>query len=197
MPKETFLRLEKDKKQKIEQALFHEFSRVTFEKASISNIIEEAQIPRGSFYQYFEDKEDAIEYIIQKFSNQEKKQIETFLKENGGDIFKTSLSIFDYVIEKVEKQEETQLCKNILEELKRRNSNAFEKHNHKNFEKSLWINQEELKIEEEEDLNYIMKILTMTTRTATIEVVSKRVSKEKGRKGLIKQIEILKRGMAK
>ena len=60
MPKSTFYNLNNEKREKIEKALKNEFTRNTFEKASISNIIEEAQIPRGSFYQYFEDKEDGL-----------------------------------------------------------------------------------------------------------------------------------------
>ena len=65
MPKETFYNLNEEKKEKIEKAIINEFSRNSFEKASISNIIEEAKIPRGSFYQYFDDKEDAVKYIIE------------------------------------------------------------------------------------------------------------------------------------
>ena len=34
------------------------------EKALISNIIRDAGIPRGSFYQYFEDIDDAYYYVI-------------------------------------------------------------------------------------------------------------------------------------
>ena len=56
MPKETFFHLKEEKKENIEKALIAEFSSVTFEEASISNIIERAKIPRGSFYQYFLDK---------------------------------------------------------------------------------------------------------------------------------------------
>ena len=57
MPKETFLRLSEDKKEKILSAAKKEFSRVTLEEVSIKNIVEDAEIARGSFYQYFEDKE--------------------------------------------------------------------------------------------------------------------------------------------
>ena len=39
MPKQTFFNLKEDKKEKIEKALIKEFSRNSFEKASISNII--------------------------------------------------------------------------------------------------------------------------------------------------------------
>ena len=76
MPKSTFYNLNDEKREKIEKALRNEFSKNIFEKTSISNIIEEAQIPRGSFYQYFEDKEDALQHIIKSFLAKEK--AETF-----------------------------------------------------------------------------------------------------------------------
>ena len=90
MPKETFFNLKLDKREKIETALVNEFSRTTFEKASISNIIEEAQIPRGSFYQYFEDKEDAVKYIMQKYTKLEKEKMYNLLIETKGDIFEAT-----------------------------------------------------------------------------------------------------------
>ena len=60
MPKETFLRLSEDKREKILSAAKKEFSRVTLEEVSIKNIVEDADIARGSFYQYFESKEDLL-----------------------------------------------------------------------------------------------------------------------------------------
>lgn len=200
MPKETFFRLEPDKKEKIEKALLNEFGRVAFEKASISNIIEEAKIPRGSFYQYFEDKEDAIQYIIEKFMLVEKQEMEKYLRENKGNIFKTSISIFDYVIDRMKNEQEMKLCKNILEELKKQNVSFLDIHRQKKEKEFLFNNLVDLTlldIQEEDDLFYMMKILTSTTRNATIQVISKKMSKEEGRKQLIRQIEILKRGMQK
>ena len=64
VPKETFLNLAQPKRDKIINAAIKEFSRVTIGEASIENIISEAKIPRGSFYQYFKDKEDAYKYVI-------------------------------------------------------------------------------------------------------------------------------------
>ena len=60
MPKETFLKLPEEKKDKIIKAAKKEFARVPFEQTSIKNIVEDADIPRGSFYQYFESKEDLL-----------------------------------------------------------------------------------------------------------------------------------------
>ncbi len=60
MPKETFLKLPEEKKHKIIKAAKKEFERVPFEQTSIKNIANDAEIARGSFYQYFESKEDLL-----------------------------------------------------------------------------------------------------------------------------------------
>ena len=60
MPKETFMNLPDAKKNKIIRAAKKEFERVPYEQASIKNIVEDANIARGSFYQYFESKEDLL-----------------------------------------------------------------------------------------------------------------------------------------
>ena len=60
MPKETFLKLPEEKKHKIIKAAKKEFERVPFEQTSIKNIANDAEIARGSFYQYFERKEDLL-----------------------------------------------------------------------------------------------------------------------------------------
>lgn len=60
MPKETFFNLQEEKKNKIIKAAKDEFERVSIEHASIKNIVEQAGIARGSFYQYFESKEDLM-----------------------------------------------------------------------------------------------------------------------------------------
>lgn len=64
MPKETFFNLEDHKKKTIIDAAKKEFTENELHKARVSNIIKEAGIPRGSFYQYFEDIDDLYYYII-------------------------------------------------------------------------------------------------------------------------------------
>lgn len=64
MPKETFLKLSNEKKEKIIKAAQKEFERVPIEEVSIKNIVENAEIARGSFYQYFESKEDLLRFYI-------------------------------------------------------------------------------------------------------------------------------------
>ena len=56
MPSNTFFRLPEEKRQRLLDAAWEEFSRVSFADASINQIIRAANISRGSFYQYFTDK---------------------------------------------------------------------------------------------------------------------------------------------
>ena len=83
MPKETFLNLSEGKKEIIINAAKREFARVPFQETSIKNIVEDAGIARGSFYQYFESKEDLLEYIISNHALMVNKGTEeTFHKTN-------------------------------------------------------------------------------------------------------------------
>ncbi|MCG9968695.1 TetR/AcrR family transcriptional regulator [Pelotomaculum terephthalicicum JT] len=74
MPKDTFNNLSDDKKQKIFDAAVKEFSAKRFSEASINQIVKTAEIPRGSFYQYFENKEDIYRYMFERIGK-EKREI--------------------------------------------------------------------------------------------------------------------------
>ena len=58
MAKQTFINLSEEKKKTITLAAKKEFSRVPLKDALVSNIVKDAAIPRGSFYQYFDNLED-------------------------------------------------------------------------------------------------------------------------------------------
>lgn len=64
IPTQTFFNLDKDKQQRIVECAIDEFSVRDFETAKLSNIIKNAQIPRGSLYQYFKNKKDLYLYLM-------------------------------------------------------------------------------------------------------------------------------------
>lgn len=63
MPKSTFFNLSEEKRKRIFNAAVKEFAARRFNEASINKIVKEAKIPWGSFYQYFNDKEDIYRYV--------------------------------------------------------------------------------------------------------------------------------------
>ncbi len=198
MPKDTFYNLSDEKRKKIEKALEKEFSRTTFEKSSISNIIEAADIPRGSFYQYFEDKEDAEKYIVQKYILKENALFKKFLKENNGDIFKIAIKVFDYIISETQKKNKNNLFANILQDMRKNNISIFSEEDNKDFKEIKdEIDTSILNIKNINDEKYIIKIIFLVVRTSAFDVIRKKATIEEAREELEKQIEILKRGMKK
>ncbi|MGE5398155.1 MAG: TetR/AcrR family transcriptional regulator [Chitinophagales bacterium] len=78
MPKDTFYNLSEEKKKRIFDAAVQEFSTQRFSDASINQIIKNAGIPKGSFYQYFADKEDIYLYMVEEMSKDIHAIIEPF-----------------------------------------------------------------------------------------------------------------------
>ena len=60
----TFYRLPDEKRARLLASAYREFTQHTYEKTSINRILDEAKIPKGSFYQYFDDKSDLFYLCI-------------------------------------------------------------------------------------------------------------------------------------
>ena len=80
MPKQTFFNLAEKKRQKITELAIAEFASADYDNASISNIVKQAKIAKGSFYQYFEDKKDLYLYLVDSASAQRMAFIEAARK---------------------------------------------------------------------------------------------------------------------
>jgi AcrR family transcriptional regulator len=64
MPKQTFLNLPLEKRETIINAAVNEFAEYGLENASTNRIVRNSGIAKGSFYQYFEDKQDVFMYLL-------------------------------------------------------------------------------------------------------------------------------------
>ncbi len=62
---------------------------------SINRIITRARIPRGSFYQYFADKEDMIRGLLEEIREYFIDLIRRILVESGGNLLAFPLGAFD------------------------------------------------------------------------------------------------------
>ena len=87
MIKPTFYNLSDDKRKRVLQAILEEFADTDSEKISINRIIKRANISRGSFYQYFDDKVDLVEVLFLTLVDMNIKDAYRALSESGGDIF--------------------------------------------------------------------------------------------------------------
>jgi TetR/AcrR family transcriptional regulator len=88
MPKPTFLNLPEDKRERIVELAIEEFSDKPYAQASISNIVAQAGIAKGSFYQYFEDKLDLYRWLLLDVAGHRKlAYIEARVPSQAADMF--------------------------------------------------------------------------------------------------------------
>ena len=200
MPKETFLKLSKEKQQKVLNAAKKEFARVPIENVSIKNIVEEADIARGSFYQYFESKEDLLIYILKENSEKLNIKLKSEVSKTNGDIFKLYIFLYDSMLEEFTGNSDQDLFKQIFINLKSSDENIFDIV--KNIKPQNVIDYYEqidktnLKIENYDDLTVVCDMLNAITRRAVIKNF-KNKSKEECRAMFLKEIEYLKHGIEK
>ncbi|NBI10299.1 TetR/AcrR family transcriptional regulator [Colidextribacter sp. OB.20] len=98
MPSSTFFRLPEEKRHRLIDACWGELTRVRFTDVSINRIIAAAHIPRGSFYQYFSDKEDLIRYLLEDLRQYFITLLRETLTEAKGDLFALPLIAYDRFI---------------------------------------------------------------------------------------------------
>jgi len=171
MPKITFYNLPDEKKQKIITSAKKEFSRVPLEQASIKNIVESSGIARGSFYQYFESKEDLFDYVFEEIGAF-KKFLKIKLDVSKIDIFDLNASIYHYLLEKFYTKENVDFARELVKNLKVTDRDFMRFHkcsenlppplnSQEYFQK---IDTDNLKIQSEKDLQHLNKILFLVTR---------------------------------
>lgn len=107
---ETFLRLPEEKRNRVLDAAWEEFTAVPYAEASINKIIRRASIPRGSFYQYFTDKTDLFVYLLGDIRDHFVQAFAKLLTQAEGDIFRVQLLAYDSFSERREKD-----CSPLLE----------------------------------------------------------------------------------
>ncbi len=70
MPNQTFFNLPENKRKKLTEVAIAEFATYDYNSASISRIVADAKIAKGSFYQYFQDKKDLYLHLVELASQE-------------------------------------------------------------------------------------------------------------------------------
>ena len=199
MPKETFLKLSQEKQQKVIHSAKKEFARVPIQEVSIKNIVEDAEIARGSFYQYFESKEDVLNYILSEKIEEINQKLQDKIEECA-NIFDTYIYLYDLMVKEFVENDERNLFKQIFENIKSADENIF------NLLKSTKLDNitryfelfdiSNLKINGNEDFEILCDMLNVIARKAIVKNF-KYDSKEKTRKEFLMQIDFIKYGIIK
>ncbi len=202
MPTTTFYNLMEEKRRKLICAIKNELSRVPFDKVSINQIVHAAEIPRGSFYQYFVDKNDMLGFILLDYRKQLLSYMKDYLKANNGDIFGMFYEILDYIIDFAMDGSEDNFCKNLFADIKiiagfylkipKRVSGTEEIKELNHF-----INLDMLDLREKDDFDNMLQILFSVCGNTITEVFTNPSDYENIKKNYKKELELLKRGFIK
>lgn len=200
MIKKTFYNLPEEKRQRIISAVMNEFSSSATEKVSINRIIKAANISRGSFYQYFDDKVDLVEVLVKTFADISVKGGRKALEYSNGDIFYTYEKLFDIIADFGRDKKQKMILKNLMKNL-RANDDLISEYLINRFEGlapfrefSNRFNRDNLKYKSDEDVKCLSQILTQVLKNAIFDVFVMGMDCEKVRKNYLRKLEIIKSG---
>ncbi|WHZ02575.1 TetR/AcrR family transcriptional regulator [Neobacillus sp. YX16] len=203
MPKQTFFHLSKDKQDTLIHAAKQEFSRVPLHEASIANIIKSAGIPRGSFYQYFEDKDDLFYYLLNQLAEKNNQRFISVLNEKNGDLFETFIATFEFMINVHRNEEHNNFFKNVYLNMNYKHEKTLAKNVYEENQKSQFLNTlklidtSNLNIQDEQELHHVLKILMGVTFQNIVQLFVREYSGDEALKNYLVQMDLLKRGLQK
>lgn len=200
MIKKTFYNLPEEKRQRIINAIMNEFSSSATEKVSINRIIKTANISRGSFYQYFDDKVDLVEVLVKTFADLSAEGGRKALEYSNGDIFYTYEKLFDIITDFGKDKKQKMILKNLMKNL-RANDDLISEYLLNRFEGlapfrdfSNQFNRANLKYKSDEDIQCLSQILTQVLKNAIFDVFVVGMDCDKVRKNYLRKLEIIKSG---
>lgn len=87
MPKKTFLNLPEARQAEIRTILLTIFYEKPVSQVKVSEIVDALHMSRGIFYKYFEDLNDAYDYLIHYYAGQIHGEIIEYMTRQEGDFF--------------------------------------------------------------------------------------------------------------
>lgn len=203
MIKKTFYNLPYEKRKRITDAVIKEFMERPNEKVSINRIIKTAEISRGSFYQYFDDKVDLIEIITKTMFEESSNKAKEILKLSCGDLFVMYIKMFDYFGDYSSQKQTMKIMRNIVDSFKANDDLVSEYLKNRfnialsNNEIYIMVDRQNLKFQDNESVKYLIEILTQVLKNAIFDVFVAGSDREEVRERLIKKIDIIKQGAVK
>lgn len=200
MIKKTFYNLPYEKRKRITDAVIKEFMERPNEKVSINRIIKTAEISRGSFYQYFDDKVDLIEIITKTMFEESSNKAKEILKLSCGDLFVMYIKMFDYFGDYSSQKQTMKIMRNIVDSFKA-NDDLVSEYLKNRFNMALtnneiytMVDRQNLKFQDNESVKCLIEILTQVLKNAIFDVFVAGSDREEVRERLIKKIDIIKQG---
>ncbi|MEE1061801.1 MAG: TetR family transcriptional regulator [Ruminococcus sp.] len=203
MIKNTFNNLSEEKRERIINAVIEEFTEHPTDKVSINKIIQKAEISRGSFYQYFDDKVDLIEVIAKTLFKNFYDKGKIILNESDGDIFLMYIKFFDLTADISANKEKKAIIKNLLSSLKT-NDDLVSEYIHNRIKPPIvrenifnYVDRSVLAFSSEFDVECLLEILNQLFKNAMFDLFVMEVDCNVIKNSFARKIEIIKAGALK
>lgn len=201
LPKQTFFNLSQQKIHTLIEAAEKEFARVPLFEASIANIIKTAGIPRGSFYQYFEDKEDLYSYLLEEKLKKTKVYFLALLRRHNGDMIEAMKEMYHYFLTILPNEEERNFLRNALLYTTNKVENSFTNmfdvtRDHTIFKEiTELIDTSRFNINDHHELVHVFKIITAIAFHNFVEKTLKGLTDEEAIQAFSTSMDLIKRGI--
>ena len=198
MPKKTFFGLSEAKRNLVIEASKKEFSRVPLANALVSNIIIEAKIPRGSFYQYFDDIEDCFYFVVDEYSKQIKTKLISNIKDSNGDLIKSYHGVFLYILDMMDQEKNKEYFENLFLNMNYKIQKMFTP----NFNDGLnniisMVDVDKLNIQGKHQIGYVLDIIESLMIHNIVETYNRNVPKDKKIEIFEKELILISKGIVK
>ena len=202
MPTATFNNLNSEKRKRLIDAATIEFITNKFEKVSINKIIAKAKISRGSFYQYFQDKEDLYIYLLEQFHVKRVTKCYEKIAKANEDIFDLLRESLYEELEFLANGNNDKVTKKFLVNL---NFSSYEKSLQNNIRKRIIENKEALKLFNKDKYNLkskdeivLISQMIISSSLMTISLYNEGIiSKIEAGEQMDKMLNIIRRGSLK
>ena len=199
MASERFLNLPEEKKQRIINAAREELSSVPYDALSINRIVKAAGIPRGSFYDYFADKDDLIEYLMGDYCRMMEQMLEQMFRAGRLDIFKAAQKAVVRTVEFSMEEGREALCRNLFSCMRMNRRFSFEKV--MDGERTLvasglpYIDRERFRDASDEAVALLLDMLVVLARNTIARVFTDPENREAYLTQFSRKLEMIKHGV--
>ena len=203
MIKQTFYNLPEQKRQRVINAVIDEFADTENDKVSINRIVQKANISRGSFYQYFDDKLDLVEVLIKSYIDMGIDDIRRAVATSNGDIFYTFECMFDEIAAFSNDERHKKALKNLISNVRVNNTlvSDYIIKRYKGIESLVDITDEfsrkDFRFKSDEDMTLLQQILISVLKNEIYNYYVFDTDLEESKARYLRKLYIIKQGALK
>lgn len=204
MPTNTFFNLSNDKKEKLLKAAVMEFSRVPYEEVSINQIIKDAEISRGSFYMYFENKLDLLFFLLKDFFKTLFAHATKAFDDSNYDPFVMFEAIYDFIDDYCCSKNKRSFFLNLFSRLRIGHDEDYMSQVYTDLNEMiskdyllLMMSQSIYNITSAQQSECVLEILFMITKTNTVRLMIEPSKSNEIKDKLLMEFDIIKRGICR